>query len=151
MNIKFSTILVVILALSTLVSCGTPSSVKLQEQHYSISGSTLAGSIEIERAELVLGTGGGSITLSPSDILTPKLQLNYRGTGMFIANWKVDGQIIERVNILLGHGSRLALSLKPTTRLATFEYGRHTLQLEIVAPAVTLPAIQTHFFVTQKQ
>jgi hypothetical protein len=119
---------------------------------FEISGGSSSGALGIKRIDLAFDNGLPQITLNSDDSVFATAIINFSGSGLLRAVWKLDGQIIEQVNIPLSFGSILKLPLSKATKLSTIEVGKHILSLEVQSPAVglTMPRIQYFVVPTKK-
>jgi len=145
------TILVFYSSLFLLYSCGTPTSVNISGAHkqdfYKISGSSYSGKLSIERVEITDLKGKPSLTVKQGAPVIPQAIIKFKGSGIFSANWNVDGRIIEQVSLNLTHGSVLTLKPRQTTKIPTYQPGTHTLSLQINSPAVRFKAPLLKYFI----
>ena len=137
-----------------LNACGTPNSAVYSGAHtqkqLQISGASTAGQLMIERIELTDKKGRNSLSISSGQTFSPLAKIKFKGRGVLKANWVIDGQIIEQVNINLSHGSLLVLNIKPSTRIPTITPGTHKLQLKIMQPVVSFKQPELKIFVSTR-
>lgn len=130
-----------------LSACGVALDQPLNSGHYKISGTGQTGELVLERVELRHSNGRASITLDPGQSPHPSAIIRYRGRGVLRANWKVDGAVMETVNLTLSHGALLQLSPRPQTRFTDHHSGRHEITLDIIAPRTSFAIPRLTYFI----
>ena len=146
LNIKqISLRLVLFFFMATLVACGTPHSVSSFSSLDNVSGSHVAGAFSIKRVQLDIN-GHSSKTINKNEALNRRAVIKYQGSGVFQAQWLLDGRVIKQVNKSLNHGSVLTLTPKA---IKTAVVGRHVVQLKITQPVVNFKIPELTFFVAQ--
>jgi len=106
----------------------------------------------LTRVELVFQNGWGDIVVPRRyPHLRVYATLNFSGTGILRATWKVDGRPIGLIAEPVVFGERLVFASGPTVILPTTDPGQHRLMLEIEhpKPAFRVPTIT--YFVTAEE
>lgn len=134
-----------LILLMALVSCGTPHSVSISPEVLSVTGSHVVGAFSITRVQLDIN-GRSSQTIKKNIGVNPRAVIKFQGSGVFQAQWLLDGQVVEQVNSLLNRGS--VLTLNPKT-IKTPILGRHEIRLQITQPIVNFKTPELKFFVAQ--
>lgn len=106
----------------------------------------------LRRIELVFQNGR-------TDIVVPRrfpnlrvyATLNFSGTGILRATWKVDGRPIGLIAEPVVFGERLVFASGPTVILPTTDPGQHTVTLEIDHPKPALRLRRITYFVTAEE
>lgn len=109
-------------------------------------------SFALRRIELVFQNGR-------TDIVVPRrypnlrvyATLNFSGTGILRATWKVDGRPIGLIAEPVVFGERLVFASGPTVILPTSDPGQHTLMLDIEHPKPALRLPRITYFVTAEE
>lgn len=148
MELKHLKAMALALLLLALYGCGTANTVQLSAKPFNISGAHSAGEFSIQRLQLSF-SGLSSKTIAPNERLNPSAVIKYQGSGVFIAQWLLNGQIIEHVNMVLNRGSLLTLSPKFAKSVSAQPFGRHELQLKVIQPAPNFKSPKITFFVTR--
>ncbi|MBW2095900.1 MAG: hypothetical protein JRI80_13530, partial [Deltaproteobacteria bacterium] len=75
----------------------------------------------------------------------------YNGSGLLLAQWKVDGQVLGYVSRYLYAGIRDATIESPDVPgLPTYDTGRHSVELEIIQPTPPFHEPVIYYYVTQE-
>lgn len=131
--------------LTTLVACGTPHSVSLSPKVMNVTGNHVVGDFSITRVQLDIN-GRSSQTIKKNEGLNPRAIIKYQGSGVFQANWLLDGQVVAQVNSVLNRGSVLTLNPKA---IKTPVPGRHVIRLQILQPTINFKTPELKVFVAQ--
>lgn len=112
------------------------------------NGGRSTGALEVNRIELAFDNGLPRITTGQGQAISAIAVVNTLGNGLFRAQWRVDGQVVQAINHPVSFGSILRLTLSGPELLPTIETGGHFVSLEVLSPTSSIGNPEIRYFVT---